>query len=130
MLCYRQRDITVNKHLNKAINICQVKPRFILQYWEENWCVVIQWQLPWFLCIRPECGHLQRFPTTQIFKPSGCCSRIYLSLYDTPGYVLFESAKFIDLAHQTLILWFLLWPYSIYASLLSIWTVLPTHTLS
>lgn len=74
-------DITVNKHLNKATNICQVKPSFILQFWEEKWCVVIQWQLPWFLCdlIRPECGRgLQRVPTTQIFKPSGCCSRIYL----------------------------------------------------
>lgn len=30
------------------------------------------------------------------------------SLYDTPGYVLFESAKFLDSVHQTLILWFLL----------------------
>lgn len=41
-----------------------------------------------------------------------------LSLYDTPRYVLFESGNFLDSAHQALILWFLLWPYSIYATLL------------
>lgn len=33
---------------------------------------------------------------------------VRLSLYDTPGYVLLESAKFLDSAHQALILWFLL----------------------
>lgn len=34
------------------------------QLWEEKWCVVILWQLPGYLCIRPEIGRgLQRFPS-------------------------------------------------------------------